>query len=187
MTLACRSSSLGSGPARSFTLRELLIDDTALPEGWALLSVDKDPIVSFGEEEAIEALYYFLADERKLTRGGLTVYRHRSSRAASKAYARQERGDFNLESRWLTTPPQIPPGLAFISSTADEWRLGCFGHTTEGLLEDTTICSYLARYSEFVVSFDMNAEYDGRTTVTVEELDNLVSDIDERIASYLAP
>lgn len=177
-------SSCQLAPTRSFNVRDLLIGEGDLPQGWALLSVDDDPIAHFGESEAAEMIFYYGGNADRTTRGGVTIYQYGSERKAIRSYDRQEQGDFNEDSRWFGSTFMLED-FSFNSTTADEQRFGCHVLSQDAFFAEDTICIYLARYEEFVVSFSINVEYQGESTVTTRELKALVDAVDQRVSTLL--
>lgn len=171
-------------PERMFTVDELLIDSSTLPQDWAVLNLDNRPIVSFYEEEAALMIFYYTSYSDRETRGGITVYQHRSEKRADQTYSKLEQGHFSLNSRWYTAP-FVPEEFNFYPKFATRFRFRCAISRSEGLFDDKTICVYLAQYEEFIVFHTIPMEFLGTQIITVTEIEVLIEAIDQQIGSFL--
>lgn len=180
------SCTVQKAPTRSFTVSDLMIDESSLPDGWVLYETLNEPIVSFGEQEAYEIIFYYVGDTQKLTRGGIAIYQHKSSSRASWHFEK-EQITFQEDSAWHQGPTFILEGFEFIPAHADQWRFGCRVTNSKGLFEDGPNCYYFARYDEFFVDLTISVEYSTQPTITPNDLSQLVSDVDQQITQYLIP
>ncbi len=174
-----------STPSRSISLREMLIDESELPDGWEIIKLGPDPIVHFGQDNAIEMIFYYMADPRRLIRGGITIYQFDRENKAIQSYERLEKTFFNQDDVSVITPFFVPEGFSFTSSIANQWRFSCHGDSFQGLIEKSTICQSLTRYEEFVVFSNINTEYQREAVISTEEMQSLFEAIDQQIVTIL--
>jgi len=175
--LSCRW--ISTPPDRYVNVDDLLVDESLLPPNWQVLMIDNDPIISWGEESAVEMIFFFEGDTSKLTRGGITIYHQKNNDLASKHY-RDQSAEFNPDYKSATTPLYVPEELMSFMPSADEWRLACRG-ISPGFLDDTSICKFLGRYQDIVVDFSIVLEYKNQSTVKMKDLFILLTDIDKQI------
>jgi hypothetical protein len=183
--IACQSSTAGNLP--EVDVWDLMIPESEIPFGWQLLERSDRPIVSFGEEKAAMLNFYYQNDPQQLTRGGITVSRHRAIRGATQHYETLHGAHFNADSASYYTPLFIPEDFDFVSNAADEWQFRCAGHQMEGLLDDTIRCIYLARYGQYVVFFPIATEYQGEEIIDIAAIQDLIEVIDNNMKAHLQP
>ena len=167
-------------------LNKLIIDDSQIPNGWILLSKGNDPIVSFGEEQAIQMLFFYGEDTEQKTRGGITIYQHGSFNDAYEHFIKQENGDFNANNRRSLGPFFIPDDIdVSFALDSDEYHFGCHHVSLRGLLDDTLTCLYLAQYQEYVVYVRVNMLYHDKETLSIEQLEQLLLDTHQHMMQGL--
>jgi hypothetical protein len=154
-------------PQRSFKVLDLNLPDDLFPRG-----------------AIINSLYPLSEGERTTENGSKTVYwdggwglagyivlRYPSAKRATEAFSQEKRfyTDRNSKRPW-----QKPSALNFVSSTADEFFLGC-GYRMEYR------CGMTARYAEYVISFDATID----SQMTHERFETIVTFIDNQISAKL--
>lgn len=179
----------GSAPERSFADADLLIDESDLPDGWALTQsgVIKAIYTDEGEKSGA-AVSFYATHTTYFTRMTEYVHRYSSARDAAWHYNRREQERFNDKSFYRTTPWQTPPGFTFTSALANQWRFACAGSSFNLQLDSrthSTICRFQARYEEFLVTFSVDMEIDGQTLITVSELEQVIEAIDRKMVEHL--
>lgn len=181
----------GSAPERSFADADLLIDESDLPNGWALTQTGVIERTTDDEgQESGASVSFYATDTTYSARMIERVFRYRSTHDASWHYSRQEKESLNDKGFYRTTPWQTPPGFTFTSALASQWRFACAGSSfTLGLDPSThsTICVYLAQYDEFLIFFSAKMEIDGQTLITVSELEQVIEAIDRKMVEHLSP
>ena len=98
------------------------------------------------------------------------VYKFRNEAAA-------EYGFFWIKQQGYLTPPtngKVPTKWKYKSSIADEWLFGCS--------VGSRVCTLLARYDEFIISFDVSINSEN---MTFDDLEYIIKVIDENISNYL--
>lgn len=176
----CQLSENNDDNLSKVDLWNLMMPESAIPTDWQLLKTKDEPIVSFGEENAAMLIFYYLDDSQKLTRGGVTLFQHRTLRSAARQYEKMAEAHFDPDDPKSSTPLFIPEGFQFTSNTADEWRFSCVGKE-ESFVPARDICIYLAQYDRYVVFFSITTTYQNNSTINTADLQQLIETIDERM------
>ncbi len=158
---------------------QLLIDESPFPTGWVATepSWEHPPRAPWsGPTRMVEYI-----DRGFYTRSGggaaagMEIRQFDSSRAAAKEYEQRVAVTFRIRDREYDTPWEIPSGLSFESSVADQYRYGC---ATVGYYPRVE-CEYVAQYGVYVVSFTIHI-YD-TNAITYTDLLRVFQAIDERM------
>lgn len=183
---ACQPSTPGNLPV--VDVWDLMLSETSIPTGWELLERNDRPIVSFGEEEAASLDFYYLRNPTRLTRGGVTLYRHDTVQRAVRQYETQVDARFDEDGHHsYDAPLSIPDGFTFKSSFADEWQFGCAGYSMGAPFEDAIMCVYVVRYGQYIAFFSIATTYQEEQTIDIVGIQELIEVIDNNMETYLQP
>lgn len=161
-------------PERSFTLDELLVDESAFPSGWqqqglpdrkgapVRLGIERIGVGFMGGIEGV-ALHQ--------------IYQFEGVGETTEAY--QELSKFWFSEREGWTSWSSPTELSYQSSVADRFRLGCYTHRENGI----KYCQAVGQYDEYIVRFHT---YMSPGLMTYTDLEHVLQVIDERMAHYLS-
>lgn len=168
-------------PQRSISDIDLLIGLDDYPDEWDMYP-KKDHLVS--EEGQVSGAYvtFYYKDAPVMIRSGEEIYHYKNTNKAKFHYKRLRDLYINDERYYVTTAWESPSTFSFVSSHADDWKFACAGSNFSlGELTGNTrtICTYIARYQEYVVKFDTTIEAEGKIFMTIEQLQSIVEAIDE--------
>jgi hypothetical protein len=170
--LSCVSITLDGGPVPTppFPMEDLLLDESAFPEGWQAYT-PYEPPGRFGLPIALT--YSSCAPG-----GGIAVhdvYASWNPQKAAEAYA--DAVSFWFEDDDRHTPWATPAELACASTTADHLRIGCHVERESG----TEFCQAVGQYDRYVVRFHTFMS----PCMTFTDLERIRVAIDERMALCL--
>lgn len=154
-------------PDRLFTPQDILIEIDDLPEGWVVMFGPRKVVDNTRSNNSAEIAFapYDNPQKRRVT---LEVFRYSSERGA--------KSDFSVASSF---PGETDiDGWSFVSSAADEQKISCFTYSNS----EFPICTWIARYHEFVVEFYV---WIGNDRLSIGEMEIIVITIDERIQNLL--
>jgi hypothetical protein len=161
----------GPVPTPPFPMEDLLLDESAFPEGWQA-QVPHDPPRTYGLPLAVT----YGSPGRG---GGIALYEVHVSRDPEEAtgeYADAVSFWFRDDERH--TPWTAPTELSCRSTTADQMRIGCHIQREQS---GTQFCQAVGRYDRYVVRFHtFMSPY-----MTFTDLERILVAIDERMALYL--
>jgi len=163
------------GPERSFPVADLLLDESAFPDGWLAGGEPYDPEDRIPAERIVAD--FFVHECPLSLRAGQDVYRfYGGSRCAEMGYRVKTPVWFAPRDGW--GPWAVPAELTYESRVADEYRVECYTHQESG----TRTCQAVGRFEEYVVRFltPMSAN-----CMTFADLQRILTAIDERMALYL--
>jgi hypothetical protein len=174
-------------PEKSISDIDLLISLDAYPDEWEMYP-KKDHLETDEGQESGAYVIFNNKDDLKMVRSGEDIYHYKSSKRAEFHYNRLRDTYFNDEGFYVTTPWEIPSDLSFISNIADDQKFACSG-SNFSLGSQTgnsrTICSYLARYQEYIVSVNTTVEAEGKTYMTIEQLQSIIEKIDKKMEAII--
>jgi hypothetical protein len=163
------------GPERSFAVADLLLDESAFPDGWLAGGEPYDPEDRMPAEQI--AVDFFIHECPFSLRAGHDVYRfYGGSRCAEMGYRLKTPVWFAPRDGW--GPWAVPAELSYESRAADEYRLSCYTHQESG----TRTCQAVGRFEEYVVRFLTPMS---PNCMTFADLERILVAIDERTAFYL--
>jgi len=158
-------------PTRTFLLKDLLLDESAFPQGWH----GRDMVLGPDQRLRAEQIGRFFYNEN----GGATqeVYRFSSgTRCAGIGFQKKTAAWFAPAEGW--GPWTGPSDLTYQSPVADQFRLACAASPQE----DMRLCQAVAQHEEYLVRFHA---YVSPQSLSVADLEAILVAIDERMALYL--
>lgn len=159
-------------PERDFTLEDLLIDLSDLPDGWWEEHPPAPPLEVDGEIIASESIrVIFLASKSPREAVGHRIYRFRYTDTARKEYQNQ------LEIRFNDPSLTLPEALPYQSDVAESSTFVC-GEVTGG-----ESCHFMGVYEEFLVILNVVM----RGSINYTELESILETIDHRMATWVVP
>jgi hypothetical protein len=162
-------------PERSFAVADLLLDESAFPDGWVLGGDPYDPEDRMPAEQIV--VDFFIHECPSSLRAGHYVYSfYGGSRCAEMGYRLKIAIWFAPRDGW--GPWAVPAELNYESQVADDYRLSCYTHQESG----TRTCQAVGRFEEYVVRFVTPISPD---CMTFADLERILVAIDERMALYL--
>jgi hypothetical protein len=163
-------------PTPAFSVEELLLDESAFPEGWRALT-PSDPDRRIPAEQLGRHL---LPSRCHPLMVGAThdVYRFYGG-ASSAAEEYPEELGFWFSRNWGDWG--ISPELSYGSAVADQYRFGCY------LDEEfhNIHCRGLGQYEEYIVVFSAKLDPDHPECLSYTDLEKILIAIDEKMAPYL--
>ena len=149
-------------------ISQLLVTASDFPSGWKANGIPqpaRGDEFDWGEEN-IFSQFQSIRDQSFAYQ---YVFKFRNEAAA-------EYGFFWIKQEGILTPSKNdkePIGWKYKSIIADKWIFGC---------SSGNVCTAIARYDEFIISFvaSINSE-----NMTFDDLENLLNFIDEKIGKYL--
>lgn len=144
------------------SLQEMLLDMSALPEGWSSAEPSQNNEYGRGGVEHCEISFYVLNGSAYEE-----IYRY-----GSETEAKQDYNYFMDIFFWEHSPNLPPPRIE--SKVADEFYVAC------AVLTDTPMCKVLARYGSFIVHFNthLSPEF-----MTYSDLEAIINAIDDKMSS----
>jgi hypothetical protein len=163
-------------PTPAFPIEDLLLDESAFPEGWRA-DAPFDPEWGMASEET--ARHFHTSKCHPLMVGASHGVNRFSWGADSAAEAYPEQIAIWFSPNWGEW--SVPPQLSYESGVADQYRLGCYYD------EDShcTRCQAMAQYGEYIVLFSAHFDPDHPECLTFTDLEWILLAIDERMALYL--
>jgi hypothetical protein len=163
------------GPERSFKVADLLLDESAFPDGWLAGGEPYDPEDRIPAERI--AVGFFIHECPFSLNAGHDVYRfYGGSRCAEMGYRAKTPVWYAPRDGWGAWA--VPAELTYESRVADEYRLSCHTHQESG----TQTCQAAGRFEEYVVRFLTPMS---PNCMTFADLESILVAIDERMALYL--
>lgn len=160
-------------PERSFTVEDLLIDQDMVPAGWELT----DPLFPVGDTlcttECATIGFKVTGDESSIEYGGQDVYRYHSAGIAHRTFER-----IYLSATRLQTSAD---GWMYQSPVAEQSHFGC--GKMAGNVE--VYCEWGGQYEEYIVVFGARVPPGEVSLASIEQLEEVVRTIDEKMALYL--
>jgi hypothetical protein len=163
-------------PTPAFSIGELLLDESAFPEGWrANTPFDPDHRIA---AEQIRRHILTSKCHPLMVGVGQEVYRfYGGASAATEAYPEEaafwfhrNRGDWSVQ-----------PKFSYESPVADQFRFGCY------IDKDFDCTHYVAlgQYEQYMVVLDAKLDPDHPECLSYTDLEKILIAIDERMALYL--
>ncbi len=174
-------------PQRSISDIDLLIGLDAFPEEWEMYPKKDRLETDEGQESGAYVVFYY-QDALIMVRSGEDIYHYKSSKGAEFHFNRLRDIYFNDEGFYVTKAWETPTGFSFISNIADDQKFACAGSNFSlGLLtgNSRTICSYLARYQEYIVLLNTTVEAEGKTYMSIEQLQSIIEKIDKKMEAII--
>ena len=173
---------------RNFADSELLINKYDVPDDWKEVEHSNSYDFREGEKSGSYIIFQYIKTPH-LVRCGEDIYHYKTNRQAARNYQRLERYHYNDESFYRTTPWLIPEEFSFSSTTAEEWRFACAGSsfTLSPSEENSVICTFLARYDEFIILFNITIEMGGFDFSSIAQVEDVIRKMDQRMANHLEP
>jgi hypothetical protein len=170
----------GPPPERGFGAEELMLDASALPDGWEATDIGEipGPIADQAHEyERIRRSFIGPARSRvgNMTTGMQSIYRYGGLRTAARKYE-SKRAQYFKSDRF-TPEWTVPSELTYTSPVADRFHLGCTYYSSR------QVCRALGQYEEYVVIILIDVYPD--SDVTYADFASFLAAMDERIASHL--
>ncbi len=178
---------INSSPERDFADVDLLINEPDMPEGWREAEyTDNYPYDTEGAENLAYRTFSF-EPTTYLVKAGHDVYRYQNPFYAGRGYTAYENRYMGQRPSDLS-PWETPSEFNLTDSVAHQWRFACkyssFAPAPE-FGNKSRICMFLGQYEEFVIEFSATTEVDGTTFITIEEVSNIVTIIDQKMADKL--
>jgi len=133
---------------RDIPLEELLIDVSALPDGFDVRAGPFRPSHSDGDIVAVDSrAIIFSAGSHSNTRVGARVYLNSNKWSAAAEYRDRIEVEFNSSSVASATSWQTPSAHPYQSSVASQSHFAC--HVSS--IDQREVCKYFAQYDEYLV------------------------------------
>jgi len=177
LEIACTE---GDSPPRSFDIEDLLLDESAFPEGWRARE-PFNPEVRLPAEQVALGFFRDRCPEYSVG-AGHDVYRFwGGARCADLGFGYKTRIWFAPWSGY--GPWSAPTDLSYQSPLADRFVLEC----CISQRSDAQVCQALGRYEEYMVRFlvHMDSEPEDPQCMSFADLERILVAIDERMAQYL--
>lgn len=163
-------------PRRGFSIEDLLLGESVLPEGWEAGGKPFDPQDGLPAEQIAVTFFRHRCPDYSLV-ASHDAYRFLSgTRCAEMAYRRKSRVWFALREGWGAW--EVPAALPYQSPVADEFRFNCYNREDGGAQS----CQALGRYDEYIVRFRATMS---SQCMTFTDLERVLIAIDERMAGCL--
>jgi hypothetical protein len=184
LSCVCLQVTGGLGPfpctTPAFAIEELLLDESAFPEGWEA-GEPWDPEVRISAEQIgvffqrDECPSYSLSAHHE-------IYRFfEGAQSASDGFARETTVWFASDDAWGWGAWEESTSLRYQSSVADQYRLACRANEGSG----RAMCRALGQYQQYIVIFDTEMNLDYPDCMSLSDLHQVLIAIDERMALYL--
>jgi hypothetical protein len=163
-------------PTPAFPIQDLLLDESAFPEGWR---ADRpfDPEHRIPAEQ-IARDFHTNGCHPLMVGAGQEVYHfYGGADSASEAYPGEVA--YWLSPNWGDW--SIPPELSYESRVADQFRIGCY--TDEDF--HWRRCVALSQYEEYVVRLNVRLDPEHPECVSFTDLEQILIASDERMAEHL--
>ena len=160
-------------PERSFTPEDLLIDQSIVPPGWELT----EPAFPVGDTlcttECATIGFKVTDDESSIEYGGHDVYRYLSTGIARRTF----------EKVYLAMARSLDPvsEWTYQSQIAEQSHFGC-GNMAGNV---GVYCQWGGQYEEYIVVFGARVPPGEVSLANIEQMEEVVRAIDERMAEYL--
>lgn len=172
-------------PQRNFSDTDLLIDQSVMPENWAVAETSEK---NWGDEGEKSGAYinFYATDTPLIVRTGVDIYRYSNSLWASFHYKRMLTlwsGSSVRGTDW-----EVPEDFIFASSSANKWHFACqeyYFSLGQEFGKERTRCVYLAQYNEFVFLVVVPKRVDERQFFTMDQIEDIILAVDKRISSYI--
>lgn len=176
-----------SSPERDFADADLLIDEVDMPEGWKEAEyTDNYPYDTEGARNLAYRNFSF-EPTTYLVKAGHDVYRYRNPFYARRGYTAYEKRYMGQRPSDLS-PWETPSEFNVTDSVALQWRFACkyssFAPAPE-FGNKSRICMFLGQYEEFIIVFSATTEVDSTTFITLKEVSNIITIIDQKMADKL--
>lgn len=173
-TLSCVDITLDGGPVPTpaFPMEDLLLDESAFPDGWTAYEPD-EPQDGFGLRVGV---HY---SPPATSAGGIALnaaYVARSPEEAADGYGIWASFWFSDSEGWSAW--RVPDELRYQSSIADQYRFACSREEDDG----RQICQAVGQYGRYMIRFHTFMNPD---TMTPSDLGRVLAAIDDRMALYL--
>jgi hypothetical protein len=158
-------------PTPAFLIEELLLDESAFPEGWGQQgtpSYKQAPSVLGVERTGVTFINRVIAVHQ--------VYRFSTAERAGSKYASEADSWFSPREGW--GPWSVPAELPYQSPVADQFRFACYTEQQTG----RQACQAVGQYEQYLVRFHT---FMWPETMTFADLERILVAIDERMAFYL--
>lgn len=168
---ACWQSPIPNPPTQ-----QLILPIDIFPETW---EISGDPTamglgIGFGDED--DTVIRFKLKDEKYNVAMHYIFFYPSENRARKAYPE---GFFNDNSIAVNHSWQIPEGLSYESSVADQFRIGC---TINNIAGEKLVCQVAARYGNYTTIFHSTIRED---TITLDQFNEIVKYLDEMMIEKL--
>jgi hypothetical protein len=154
-------------------IEELMIDESAFPEGWEATEVDTEfgdlAPFSNGRAEVATAHRFVYLRSASNRFAYIEVNRYQRPQAADRNYGYVRDATFR-ETQWRAVC-HVPDDLIFTSSYAEQYRYACC------VTGKTTSCYYVAQYGVHVLEFELN----DASVITYQDLSAVLEAIDEQM------
>ena len=163
-------------PTPGFPIQDLLLDESAFPEGWR---ADRpfDPEGRIPAEQIMRNLHTNGCHPLTVGAGHRVERFYGGSKSASEAYAGEVAYWFSPNRGDWSTPPE----LSYESRAADQYRFGCYPEEETA----TIVCQAVGRYEQYIVVFDAELDPDHPECLSFTDLEQVLIAIDERMDLYL--
>ena len=166
-------------PRRGFPIEDLLLDESAFPEGWRAQE-PFDPHNGLPAEQIALTLFPDASACPSSLMTGHDVYRFYGGERCADMGHRSETPIWFAP--WPGCGPwSVPTDLPHQSPLTDRFRVECC--TGQGSTVQT--CQAVARYEEYVVRFHTSIDPEHPECMSFADLERILVAIDERMAVYL--
>lgn len=168
ITTGCVLNLLVPAPKRLFTPQDLLISQKDVPSWWIKTAGPKRVSDNRRSSDSSE-IKFSVNDDQEILGFRQSVFRYASIEGAGRDYADATTfpGETDVE------------GWTYLSSSADEQKFSCYTYSNS----DIPVCSWVARYQEFVIEVVAWIVPD---QVSIQEMEKLVKMIDTKVINFMS-
>jgi hypothetical protein len=168
ITTGCVLNLLVPAPKRSFTPQDLLISQKDVPSSWIKTAGPKSVSDNQRSNDSAE-IKFSPHDDQEIRGFRQSVFRYDSIEGARRDYADATTfpGETDVE------------GWTYNSSSADEQKFTCYTYSNS----DIPVCTWVARYQEFVIEV---VAWIGPDQVSIQEMEKLVKVIDTKVINFMS-
>jgi hypothetical protein len=163
----CFLNLLIPAPKRSFTPQDLLVSQKDVPS-WLIKTAGPKRVSDNRRSNDSAEIKFSPHDDQEIRGFRQSVFRYDSIEGARRDYADA-----------TTFPGKTDvEGWTYISSSADEQKFSCYTYSNS----DIPVCSWVARYQEFVIEV---VAWIGPDQVSIQEMEKLVKVIDTKVINFM--
>lgn len=164
-------------PPRGFRMEQLLLDESAFPEGWRAYEWTFNPRERLPAQQVGRSYYRHKCPYSSVVAGHEAYRFVGGARCADIAYRSRIPVWFARMEGW--GPWSVPSELRYQSAIADQFQFACRA------AQDSSVqaCQFVGQYEEYVVVFET---FISRDCMTLGDLGWILVGVDERMAFYLA-
>ncbi len=162
---------------------DLMIDISVFPQQWELgIGPVPRPEHIHSERGEMHLLFVIFCPEgsQHCSDGAQhALFKYRNEQAAARAFD-SDFAEREFSNSSMVTPWTIPDEWSYESPVADRFKFACGETEPFGSVSRVRICTGVAQYDEYISEFTATMSH-----MTLEDLERILSAIDERMAFYL--